>query len=69
MADTTNDRCDRLRKLHAQLEEELRQIHEEEREEENEGVANPLVASNLIKSLQSALQSITLELQKCPPEN
>ena len=64
----TNDRCSQLRKLHARIEEELRQLKEEERQEEEEGVANPLETSNVIKSLQTVLQTITLELQKCPPE-
>ena len=64
----TNDRCSKLRKLHARIEEELRQLKEEEREEEKEGVANPLETSNVIKSLQTVMQTITLELQKCPPE-
>jgi hypothetical protein len=64
----TNDRCNKLRKLHARIEQELRQLREEEREAEGEGVANPIVISNVIKGLQSALQSITLELDKCPPE-
>ena len=64
----TNERCNKLRKLHARIEQELRQLREEEREAENEGVANPIVISNVIKGLQSALQSITLELDKCPPE-
>ena len=63
-----NDRCSKLRKLHARIEEELRQLKEEEREAEDTGVANPIVISNVIKGLQSALQSITLELAKCPPE-
>src|SRR5712692_4443207 len=30
----TNDKCNQLRKLHARIEEELRQLKEEEREEE-----------------------------------
>ena len=63
-----NDRCSQLRKLHARIEEELRQLREEEREVEEEGVANPIVTSNVIKGLESALHSITLELYKCPPE-
>lgn len=65
----TNDRCSKLRRLHARIEQELRQLREEEREAEDEGVANPIVISNIIKGLQSALQSITLELDKCPPED
>ncbi len=63
-----NDRCSQLRKLHARIEEELRQLREEERETEEEGVANPVVISDVIKSLQSTLQTITQELYKCPPE-
>jgi len=63
----TIDRCSQLRKLHARIEQELRQLKEEEREVEEEGVANPVVTSNIIKSLQSTLQTITLELNKCPP--
>jgi hypothetical protein len=55
--------------LHTRIEQELRQLKEEERETEEEGVANPIVISNVIKGLQSALQSITLELDKCPPED
>ncbi len=54
-----NDRCSQLRKLHARIEEELRQLREEERETEEEGVANPVVISDVIKSLQSTLQTIT----------
>ena len=65
----TNERCNKLRKLHARIEQELRQLRAEERETEAEGVANPVVISNVIKGLQSALQSITLELDKCPPED
>ncbi|HEU0000489.1 MAG TPA: hypothetical protein VFQ36_06300 [Ktedonobacteraceae bacterium] len=64
----TNDRCSRLRKLRARIEEELRQLREEEREDEEEGVANPVEIVNIQKSLQSVLQTITLELDKCPPE-
>lgn len=64
----TNDRCSRLRKLRARIEEELRQLREEEREDEAEGVANPVEIVNIQKSLQSVLQTITFELDKCPPE-
>lgn len=64
----TNDKCSKLRKLHTRIEQDLRQLREEERETEGEGVANPVVINNVIKGLQSTLQSITLELDKCPPE-
>ena len=65
----TNERCRQLRRLHARIEQELRQLKEEERETEHEGVANPIVISDVIKGLQSTLQSITFELDKCPPED
>lgn len=63
-----NDRCSKLRKLQARIEQELRQLKEVEQQAEDTGVANPIIISNVIKGLQSALQSITLELAKCPPE-
>ena len=63
-----NDRCSKLRKLHDRIEEELRILKAEEREENRVGFDNPLMISNIIKSLQSTLSSIDVELQKCPPE-
>ena len=63
-----NDRCSQLRKLHASITEELRVLKEDERQEIEEGVENPLVISNIIKSLRASLNTIDLELQKCPPE-
>jgi len=35
-------------------------------EEEREGVENPVETINIIESLQQALHTIHLELQKCP---
>jgi len=43
-------------------------LKEDLREEEFEGVANPIVTANIIKSLQEALNTVTYELQKCPDE-
>jgi hypothetical protein len=62
------DKCKQLRKLHGRLVEELRILKEDLREEEFEGVANPIVTANIIKSLQEALNTVTYELQKCPDE-
>ena len=62
------DRCSKLRKLYASIQEELRILKEDEREEEREGFENPLEISDIIKSLQTALSSIEIELEKCPPE-
>ena len=64
----STDKCKQLRKLHGRLVEELRILKEDQREEESEGVANPIVTANIIKSLQEALNTVTLELQKCPDE-
>ena len=63
-----NDRCSKLRKLHDRIEEELRILKGEERQENIVGFDNPIEISNIIKSLQSALGTIDVELQKCPPE-
>jgi len=52
----------------SRLVEELRILKEDLREEEFEGVANPIVTANIIKSLQEALNTVTYELQKCPDE-
>jgi hypothetical protein len=64
---TDTDRCNQLRKLHARIEEELRLLRKEEFQQEEESIVNPIETSSVIKSLQSTLHNITLELQKCPP--
>jgi hypothetical protein len=61
-----SDQCTKLRKLHDRLVEELRILKEDLREEEQEGVANPIETVNIIKGLQKALSTVELELQKCP---
>ncbi|HLI89019.1 MAG TPA: hypothetical protein VKV37_10040, partial [Ktedonobacteraceae bacterium] len=63
------DRCTRLRKLRARIVEEINTLKEDMREEEREGVGNPVEMSSVLKSLQEALTTISLELQKCPPED
>ena len=63
-----NDRCSKLRRLRERIEEELRVLKADEREENIIGFDNPLEMSNVIKSLQSTLSSIDVELAKCPPE-
>ncbi len=68
MANNT-DRCTRLRKLRARIVEEINTLKEDMREEEREGVGNPVEMSSVLKSLQEALTTISLELQKCPPED
>lgn len=66
MANET-DRCERLRKLRDNVLREITTLQEGRRQEENEGVGNPVEIVSVIKSLQETLNTIDLELQKCPP--
>ena len=65
----SNTTCQQLRELHARLIEELRILKENLREEELEGVVNPIETSTIITSLQKTLNTVELELQKCPDTN
>jgi hypothetical protein len=62
---SSTDKCKQLRELHDRLTNELRVLKESEQEEEREGV-NPIETVNIIKSLQKTLNTVDLELQKCP---
>ena len=62
-------RCAHLHRLHASLVQEINALQESIREEEHEGVGNPLEMRRIIKSLQDALNNVNLELEKCPAEN
>ncbi len=62
----TTERCQKLRKLHDRLKEEVRTLEADVRQEEYDGVANPLEMVSIIKSLQTALSSVEVELAKCP---
>ncbi len=64
----TTDRCQKLRTLHERLKEELRTLEADVRQEEYDGVANPLEMANIIKSLQGTLSSVEAELAKCPED-
>jgi hypothetical protein len=64
-----NNKCQQLRELHSRLIEELRILKENLREEEHEGVVNPFETSTIIISLQKTLNTVELELQKCPDTN
>lgn len=68
MQQNTMDKCARLRKLHARLTEELRALKETKEEVQQESFDNPLAIVNVIKSLQSTLNTIDDELAKCPAE-
>jgi hypothetical protein len=59
------DKCQQLRELHGRLLEELRILKENLREEEQEGVVNPIETANIILSLQKTLNTVEVELQKC----
>jgi hypothetical protein len=65
MSDIT-ERCQKLRKLHARLIQEVRTLEADVRQEEYDGVANPLEMVNIIKSLQGTLSSVEAELANCP---
>ena len=65
----SNNKCQQLRELHSRLIEELRILKENLREEEHEGVVNPIEISTIIFSLQTTLNTVELELQKCPDTN
>jgi hypothetical protein len=60
------DQCKKLRKLHDRLTEEVRKLEEELQLEERDGVANPLETVSIIKSLQRTLNTVEVELAKCP---
>ena len=62
---SSTDKCNQLRQLHARLGDELRLLKESVEEEEREGTVNPIETVNIIKSLQKALSTVELELQKC----
>lgn len=61
------DRCQQLHKLHAQLTTQIHLLKENIQKEEREGVDTSLEALNTLKSLQSSLKRISLELEQCPP--
>lgn len=60
------EKCDRLEKLHSRLTEELRVLKETRQEMDRESFDNPIETANVIKSLQGTLNTIELELAKCP---
>lgn len=62
-------RCAYLHRLQTSLVQEINALQESIREEEHEGVGNPLEMRNIIKSLQEALNNVNLELEKCPTED
>ncbi|HEX3641040.1 MAG TPA: hypothetical protein VHV10_07110 [Ktedonobacteraceae bacterium] len=61
--------CKRLRRLHSNVTEELRLLKETLREAEEESFENPIETVNVVKSLQEVLNTVNLELAKCPTED
>jgi hypothetical protein len=61
-----DDTCTRLHHLYAHLIHEINMLKEAVNEEEREGVVNPIETISVIESLQKALHTIQLVLQKCP---
>ncbi len=65
--DNNLDQCTRLRKLHVRLTEEVKLIKESIQQAEHDGVDTSIETLNTLKSLQSSLRTISLQLEKCPP--
>ena len=65
----STERCQQLRELHGRLLEELRILKTNLREEEQEGVVNPIETASIIVSLQKTLNTVEIELQKCQETN
>jgi hypothetical protein len=65
--DNNLDQCTRLRRLHVRLTEEVRLIKESIQQAEHDGVDTSIETLNTLKSLQSSLRTISLQLEKCPP--
>jgi hypothetical protein len=62
------ERCHQLHTLHDHLTSQVKALREGAQRAEQEGVGTSIESLNTIKSLQSALHTISLELQKCPPQ-
>jgi hypothetical protein len=61
--------CKQLRRLHDRITEELRLLKEGLRETEQESFENPIETVNIVKTLQEVLNTVNLELAKCPPND
>ena len=61
------ERCQQLYTLHDHLTSQVKALRESVQRAEQEGITS-VESINTIKSLQSALHTISLELQNCPPQ-
>lgn len=66
MTNSNPDNCQKMRKLHARITEELKALREGEELAEGTGTINPIETATVIKSLQKVLSNIEVELEKCP---
>ncbi len=64
-----SDRCTQLRKLHARLTNEVKLLRESIKKAEQNGVDTSIEALQQIKHLQASLRTISVELEKCPPDS
>lgn len=64
----TTDRCSQLRTLHDHLTNEVKNMRESLQRAQQEGISTSAESLNTLRSLQAALNNISRELQKCPPE-
>lgn len=64
----TANKCERLRKLHSRLTEEIRQLKDTREKLEPESFENPVMMARVIESLQKTLNTIETELETCSSE-
>ena len=66
MTQSSTDRCQHLRRLRSSLVNEINTLKTIRAEQESEGVERPVETADILKHLQSALQTVDFELKKCP---
>ncbi len=67
MTQPPTDRCQHLRRLRSSLVNEINTLKAIREEQESEGVERPIETADILKHLQSTLQTVDFELKKCPP--
>ena len=66
MSNIGNMNCEQLSQLRTRILSELNALKQGEQQEEREGIQNPIEMLRVIKSLQEVLNTINVELEKCP---
>lgn len=69
LMNTDTDQCNHLRRLQVQLSLEIQDLRDSIRQAEKEGADTSIETLNSLKHLQASLSNVTLELEKCPPDN